>query len=230
MKINIDIKLVIIFILVFILIFGGCWSKRKYDAQYSKIDSLTLANQNTQILYNKANQIINQQKILLTDNQSVIKHLSDSIFNLKKENQKKINEVIAYYSEKTKIKIDTFYIPYTISDTVYTNTGFIIGDSTYLKVPKSVKYSNSWIKLDATIGYSGFRLNSFSMTDSQYIRVIELKHGLFKPKSLEIQSLHTNPYLSIEGQNSIIYKPKKKNDWLIKGILFAGGLFLGTRL
>lgn len=245
MKINIDIKVLVIIVLLLVILFGGCWGKRKYDQQYTENIKLSLSNQNLTQSVNSRDQIITQQQVLLTENSQKLKSMTDSIFALKRAQEKKIKEVIAYYSERTSVKVDTVFIPYiTEEDTTYKELppkfnpkagkiaivpGSDLSDST-IKVPQRALLDTSGLHIDMAILKKGVRLNSFLMTDTQYIRVVELKHGWFKPRTLEIQTLHTNKALTVTGQNSVIYKPKKKSGWVLKVAILGAGIFLGTKL
>lgn len=237
-----------IVILLLLLIFGAGMFKRTYDSQRMKdgiIDSLTLANQTSVSFINKQNEVITQQKVLITESQSSIKKYTDSIFNLKKSEQRKVKEVIAFYSEKLKAALaDTVYIPFAIdpeaedssaeeytfeeSDCEEFIKNALVGK---IDVPKTVALDSSGVfKIDVTILEKGLRINKLEVPDTLSLRVIENKTGLFKPRTLDVQAKHSNPMFTNIDQTSILYKPKPKGKWLVRALILGLGIYLGTKL
>lgn len=234
-----------IVILLLLLIFGAGMFKKTYDSQRMKdgvIDSLTLANQTSVSFINKQNEVITQQKVLITESQSSIKKYTDSIFNLKKSEQRKVKEVIAFYSEKLKAALaDTVYIEYFYGDDSsaqeYTFEesdceeyirNAIVGK---ISVPKSVLLDSVGVfKIDATILEKGLRINKLEIPDTLSLRVIENKTGLFKPRTLDVQAKHSNPMFTKIDQTSILYKPKPKGKWVVRALILGLGIYLGSKL
>ena len=244
-----------IVILLLLLIFGAGMFKRTYDSQRIKdgiIDSLTLANQTSVSFINKQNEVITQQKVLITESQSSIKKYTDSIFNLKKSEQRKVKEVIAFYSEKLKAALaDTVDIPYIDDGITLVPTGdadtvnatgeyfdesdceeyirnAIVGK---ISVPKSVLLDSVGVfKIDATILEKGLRINKLEIPDTLSLRVIENKTGLFKPRTLDVQAKHSNPMFTKIDQTSILYKPKPKGKWVVRALILGLGIYLGSKL
>jgi hypothetical protein len=238
-------KELIIIVLLLLLVFGGAMFKKTYNSQRSAIDSLSLANQTSKSFINRQNQVITQQTILITESQSSIKKYTDSIFNLNRREQRRVKEVIAFYSEKLKAALaDTVDIPYTDngnSDTVNA-TGEYFEESDceeYIRnaivgkisVPKSVLLDSVGVfKIDATILEKGLRINKLEIPDTLSLRVVENKTGLFKPRTLDVQAKHSNPMFTTVDQTSILYKPKPKGKWVVRALILGLGIYLGSKL
>lgn len=219
----------------------------KFSSQKRQIDSLTLANQQLDSIKNKQGQTIQTQTAIITNDQKTFTKFTNDIFNLKKKNERQVKAVIAYYSQKTTVKIDSFPVPYVdtlaqkrFSDSVEARCQEVLvymRDST-ISVPRTAVVDSPYFKFNQTIQKKGTIINNISIPDSQYLRIIEKKGGFFRkvngklkfhvPKQIEFQSFHTNPYLQVTGQNSILYQPSKKLHLLRTGIFVGLGIYIGS--
>ena len=94
---------------------------------------------------------------------------------------------------------------------------------------------NKHFQFDGSVLKDKFRINSVNFPDKQSISIVETKGGLlkrgidgkvklFRKKTMEIQVLHTNPYIKVTGVSSIVYKPPVKGRWVERAILFGAGI------
>lgn len=239
----------LVLLLVFLLILNKCHNDA-YRGESAKVDSLTLENQKLTTVHNKDGQTIAMQQAIVTSNQAAIKDLTDSIFKLKKTQQKQIKKVIAYYTARTNTHVDTVKIPIDsqavkkFSDSLEKACADVIKfyrDSS-IQVPATITDTSSpYFKFSATLLKDSIVLNHISFPDSQYIRFTELKGGIFRRdaygkfhiflrRSIRVESFHTNPYVTELGQNSVIYVPKTRLRWLEDVIIAGAGIYVGSRL
>lgn len=238
MKVRIEIVAVAILILAVAFGLDKCSANKKLANQLSTIDSLALANQGLTAKLNKANQVVSMQTVIVTDNQQTIKELTDSIFNLKRRDERKIKEVIAYWRERTKVGVDSVKVPYVdtvrmkrFSDSVEKQCVEVINymrDST-ITVPRTSRDTLPGFAYDITATRSGLVINHIEFPDSLDMRFVE-KGGFLKKKSIEVQFKHTNPNVKVVGSSSILYRPKKKGGWVVKALVLGLGVFIGTKL
>jgi len=244
-------KLDIKWILIIGLSLALLWSMRTCGEKNKQISQLELNKQTTDSLKNELGQTVLTQQSIITDNKQAIKDLTDSIFNLTKAQDKRIKDVIAYYSSQTKIEFKDKLVPY--KDTVgrkkwedsvlARQCSAVINyyESNYIKVPRTAVDSTPDYKATFTAEKQGIKINDLTILDSQYIRFVTIKGGilkkdasgkrhLFTKQSIQVQVLHTNKLLQTTGQNSAIYIAPKKGRWLEKAILIGGGIFLGLQL
>jgi hypothetical protein len=218
----------------------------KFKSQQNTIDSLTLANQKLIQDTNKLGQIVSKQTTIITQDQEALKALTANLFNLMKIDEKRIKQIDALIQIKSRIRVDSVHVPFKdeiaqkqFSDSVNKACREVIDyySSLSIMVPQNVQITeeqNKDFQFDGTITKQGLMINSLNLPDSQRIAIIETKGGFFKrdinrkvkfytPKKLEIQVLHTNKYIKIEGMSSVIYQPKKGGRWLERALIFGVG-------
>ena len=256
MKINKTLKfflkperIVIAVLLIAFLIFGvkTCTYNNKLQ------DSLAIALQEKAELQKFSNMrgdtIVAQQAIISSDQDELLA-LSQEKFQLKRENARLVKKVLAFSSQTTETKIpDSVFVPYVdttghkkFQDSIARQCAEVIqyiNDST-IRVPVTAKDSTEHYNINLTVERTGVKINTVSIPDSVYFRIIEKKGGFFRkvngklkfhvPKTIEFQTLHTNPLVHVTGQTSIYYTPHKKLNWLGKGLLLGAGVYIGTRL
>jgi hypothetical protein len=217
-------KYIIYSILVLFLlnIVNKC-NKEKYTELEDKYKLTQIDKQKLDSIVNKQGEVIKTQEVTILRDKESLKEYTDTIFNLKNKQERKIKEVIAYYNNKTRVQLDSFFvyevdsIPYP-----YVITEQYISDS-MINVPRTYRVDSPYFKFDATVLKKGMVINSLILPDTTYGRFIELKHG-----KIQYQIFNKNPYIKIENSNSAIYKPKKKRlKWLIPlGIGIATGIII----
>lgn len=236
----------IVTLIILLLNIDSCRG-RKFSQQQGKIDSLTLANQKLVQDTNKLGQIISKQEIILTDNQKDLKKLTEDYFALQTKDKKRVKQINALIQEKTSTGVKDVDIPFEEEDEWVDSPadtalqGIPCDSLGYVKVPQSLNHSEEYFQFKAKLLKEGLHIDSLNFPDSQRIAVLETKGGLFKRDtsgkvklyrrpSLEIQVLHTNPYIQVQGLSSVVYQPKPKARWLERAIIFAAGVFIGSKL
>jgi len=254
-------SLVIVGLVVGLFLMRGCYKKEiegqktDYETQLTKEK---LQSQNFQEVINENNKNIQMQDAIITDNQEVIRSISDENFDLKKKNDKLTKKVLAFSSQSTETRIDSIPVPFVdtterqrFADSIEAKCADVISfyESNYIKVPRTAKQETDSFSADLTATKTGITINSLSVPDSTYSRIIEKKGGFFRkvltsnkkgvsklklkfhvPRTIEFQSFHTNPLVKVRGQTSLFYTPKKKAKWIVPLTLgVAGGLILGSK-
>lgn len=240
---NVVTALIIIGLVIALFQVDSCRNKQ-FSSQKAELDSLTLVNQQLVQTTNQQGQIISKQTVVITDNQSSLASLTSQVFDLKEREQKRIKQVNALLSITSHTKIDSIKVPYVdtvklkkFSDSLERICRVVIDyyENSTTPVPRHALIDSPYFKFDGTITRSGLTVNSINLPDTQRIAVVETKGGFFRrdingkvrfhiPSKTEIQVLHTNPNIKIDGISSIIYKPPIKSRWLERGILFASGI------
>lgn len=244
-----DIKNWIMAGLVILLLMIGAKGIIDNRSAKDQITQLQLDKQELTITVNQKGQIITQQDVIITDDQTALKSLSDSFFALKKADDKKIKNVIAFYKGITKTKIDTVALAYVdtlathkFEDSVAKQCAQVIDyyERNYVSVPRTAEDSTADFNVKVDIRRDSARF-SIQIPDSQYIRFATLKGGLFKKdifgkrhfilkKQIVAQVLHTNKKIEILGQNSALYVPPPKPQLLLRGLILVGGFILGSQM
>jgi|694.fasta_scaffold00342_60 hypothetical protein len=215
--------IILIGLFLITLFFLNKCSQSKYTELEDKYKLTQVENQTFESLVNKKNDTIKTQNVIILKTEKSLKNYTDTIFNLKKKQERKIKEVIAYYNNKTDTRVDSFFvfevdsIPYPV-----VITDDYVRDS-MITVPRTYKVDSTYFKFDATVTKKGMLINSLSLPDTTYGRFVELKNG-----KIQYQVFNKNPYISIENSNSIIYQPKKKRlKWLIPlGVGIVTGILI----
>lgn len=230
---------IIIGLLIFLGTLDTC-RNRDFQAQENRLDSVTLANQQLTQEKNRLGQIVSTQPVIITADQEELKKITAKNFQLMSQLEKRIKQVNTLIQEKSITGVEDMYIPYEDKQP------FDSSDNPcpphMIATPKDIKLdTDSNFRFSGTILKDGFKINSIQFPDSQRIAVIETKGGFFKRdingkrkffrrKSLEIQVVHTNPYVKTIGLSSVIYQPKVKGRWLerffIAGAASAATIFL----
>ncbi len=250
---KIDIKSILIVALSIVLLCSMITCNQQKDSSSKYQLEASLAKQTIDSLTNLNGQLVITQHVIEVNNQDAIREYTDSIFNLKRKYEKKIKDIKAFYSERTTTTLDSVLVPYEDTTKVdyWKNEARRLGDDcesltnrlidTTVFVGIVAKDSTNEYKIEATVLKKGILINKLTIPDSQYVRFITLKGGflkknqegkrkLFLKKTIQVQVLHTNKLINVDGSNSIFYIPKKKERWLEKALLIGGGIYLGTKL
>jgi hypothetical protein len=236
-----------------ILILGGFFlaSIITCNKRNGQITQMQLNKQTTDSMLNAYGQTILTQEVLITTNQQAIKDLTDSIFKLTKAQDRKIKDVIAYYSARSEIKIKDKLVPYidTIErkqweDSISAVCSKVIEyyEGNTITVPITAQdTTNKNYRATLTATLKGIVIDSLTIPNKLDVRFVTLKGGLLKKnqqgklklwlkKSIQVQVLNSNDLLKVYDQKSILYIPPKKARWLEKTILIGTGIFLGSKL
>ena len=213
------ILLILMGIAIIILLWRGCSISKQFGNQQSTIDSLQLANQRLDSLTNKQGQTIYTQQSIIADNKEALSKLTDTIFDLKRKDEKNIS-TLAYFKTHTKTVISNVEVPYVDSvanlkwkDSVFARCADVIAlyDSLTIPVPANALSATPYFRINMTVKKEGVVINDLTIPDTMQLRFVEHKHGLFKPKTVEVQFFHSNPLIYTEQANSAFYTPKKKS-------------------
>lgn len=218
------------------------------NEKYNKL----LLNSAEQIdsIKNAYNQTVVLKDVEITNSKEALKKATDSLFNLKASQDKKIKDVIAFYKSKVKIRIDSVDVPYedTIAkkkweDSVNMACAKVIEyyEANTISVPRTAKDSTQYYKADLTATVSGISINNLELIDNQSIRWVTYKGGFLKKdisgkrhfllkKKIGVQVIHSNPNINVLGAQSAIYQAPKKHNLLGKVILIGIGVYLGSKL
>lgn len=212
--------------------------------------ALEMSKQETKILKNEKDQLVSTQRVVEARYKGTLKALTDTVFALNRQQEKRIKEVIAYYRGVTRTEIDSVLVPYVDvvkmrkwQDSIQNACSEVITyyENNALHVPATAKDTTVNYSADLTATKQGIKINSLIVPDSQHIRFVTIKGGLLKrdingkrhfwlKRSVEVQVLHTNPLIKITSQQSAVYNPKSKPKVLERAILIGIGLFLGSKL
>jgi hypothetical protein len=238
MRIRIEIVAAAIIILCTVFGITKCQSDRAYRDQAATIDSLVLANQQLITKLNKAGDTIHTQTAIVTSSQEQIKSLTDSIFNLRRKDERKVKEVIAYWRERTSTRVDSFETSWVdtlamrrFKDSVESRCKDVISymrDST-ISVPRTSRGDSLQFSYDVTVVRKGLVFNRIEFADSLDSRFVE-SGGFLKKRSIEVQFKHSNPNVKVVGSNSVYYKPRYRGRWAERVILALVGVFVGLKL
>lgn len=206
-------------VLAILLLLNTCRLNRKIDKQSSQITEQQLSNQKLDSIVNKQKQVIYQQDVIITDNQSAIAALTDTIFNLKEKDAKNM-KTIAYYQGRNVVTLTGVKVPYLDSaymkyfeDSIQQHCATVIDyirDST-VKVGMVAADSTSTYKIQQTVLKDGIRIDNLTIPDTLNLRFVQHKGGLFRKAKIEVQYFHSNPLVKTTGSNSVMYIPRKKS-------------------
>jgi len=197
------------------------------------------------------NQQIGIKDIEIVENQESMKDLRAKLFETTDKYNKKVEEVKALITQKTKVELADILIPYkdTIGmkrweDSIKNKCADVVKfyeDSTVM-IGKEAKDSTGYYKIDAVVQKGGLKINEIQFIDSQYISVTEFKGGFFKrntkgklkfyePRKTKVEIKHTNPYFKNNGTSAYMFKKKPDKGYLggvVHGAIvgFLGGMLL----
>lgn len=225
---------------------------RDFGSQQSKYDSLAISKQEVVKLANSRGDTIVRQYAIMTSDQEALKKAAEELFNYKSKDQKQIKRIDALVKLTTKTKLPN---PITAK---FTNNNFdkkkfadslskecsdVISNllDTSVLVGSQFKYDSSFLQIAGTVEKDGVRIDSLNMPDTQAIAFEVTKGGLFRrgidgkvkfwtPRKLSVSVYHSNPYIQTTGMTSAVYQSPPKGRWLERAIIFATGVFLGSRL
>jgi len=218
--------------LILLMLTQQACSDREKDSLKSQITMLSLNKQKNDSIINKQGEVIYTQEVAITKSKEELKKYTDSIFNLNRRHERKIKEVTAFYKNRYRVQLDSFFV-YEVDSIPYPEyiTVEFMNDS-MITVPRTFKVDEPYFKLDATVRKNGLMINSLSLPDTLYGRIVTKKQGFLKPKIKEYQYFNKNPYVIQEGSNSVIYEDKKKfwNKVRDGAILVGAGFLIGSQL
>ena len=220
MKNPTKILLTLLSLSVFIIIVLLLQKQKETSRLLSKISTLELTHQkNMDSITNKYGDEIKKQQAIIFEGEQGKKALqkySDSVFALKKKDDRKYKETVAYYENYIKTSLpEVVYVDLDSNELPKPDTTFLsqsvkdyINNS--ISVPRNFNLDSQYFKISGTINKNNIALSKVEFTDSLYGRFVTKKGGLFKPDIIEYQVMNKSPYTNIEGVKSAIYTQKKK--------------------
>jgi len=212
--------IVAIFVIATILLMlNTCRLTKRQGKDAATISALQLEKQRLDSLTNKQGETILYQESLITSSTDAIDELTDTIFNLRKKDEKN-QQTLAYYKSSNAINLVGVSVPYIDSIAMKE-----FGDSISAQCKEVIDYYNmntipiGMIAEDSTANYKisqtvesgGIKINNLVIPDTLQLRFVEKKGGLFKPSSIQVQFKHSNPLVTTTQANSVFYVPKKKS-------------------
>lgn len=243
-RIYILVGIGIMALVLFLSTCDSCRSSKFHDQQVENLtkENLKLNLEKQQLIQdtNKLGQTVSKQEVIIVSTQGDLKKLTQDYFNLKSKDNKRIKQVNALFQEKTSTGISNTDIPYEEDDTMAEDSpnqdsvGIPCDSLSYVHVPIKANVDSPYFKFQASIEKKGLHIDSISFPDSLRFALIETKGGLFKrdmnnklhfhlKPTLEVQALHTSPYVKTQGLSSVIYQPKPKGRWLERVLILLAG-------
>lgn len=213
-------------------------------------EKLTLTLQESVEVKNRLGNTVSMFQAQLVEKDNLLKKYSDSIFQLGKKHERQIKEVKAYYASKIRTRIDSVEVPYIDTpamrkweDSVLLNCKDVIKyyeDSTVL-IGTKASLTTPYYTIDATVNKTSLTIDSISIIDSQYIRVVMMKGGFFKKKLgkrkfytkpyPQVEVMHKNPHVkTIEAQATVVEDKRSGKPFLTGAIVGASLFFIITEI
>lgn len=209
-KTNMVIRGVILLLLVTIGV-QKCDLNKKAKEVSDRNEWLKYKDSQIDSFKNKYNQVIYESSVAKINNESQIKKLSDSIFSLKRKDEKQVKQIQALIRVSQRVKIDTIEIPYIDSVDRYDSS--LVAKNTVVIPPKRFKDSTSNYQIDGTVLLDKVLINSLTLPDTSSLRIVEKKEGFFKKRETVIQGVHSNPLFSTNGMQTVIKRGDRPSRW-----------------
>ena len=250
MKLTIERVVIILLGIGLLISIGTCkYGKDRLRTQHDS-EIISLKAQYADSIKNKEGEIVAIQEAFKVSTEKSLKDYTDTIFNLKKKQERQIKDVVSYYKATTVTGIHNVMIPYKdttgfkkFSDSVTKACADVIKyyNANAVKVPMDISDSTKDYILKGSIDLKGLKINSLELIDDEHVRVVVLKGGflkkdqqgkrhLFTKRSLQVQVLHSNQLIKVKNISSITYVAPKKHQLLWKTIILGAGIYLGSKL
>jgi len=171
------------------------------------------------VFQSRDGQTVAEQKTTITGGS--VKSATDPVFKLTKKEEKKVKRVHQYAAVEQQTRLRAF-IPY---DTIYRHDTIYLyqGPPGSVDEPRRFTGMSKYYSISGTVGTKGVLIDSLMMNNRLDLRFVEKRQGLLKPPLLTVQAINTNPYIHIEGMQTISrkLKPNAWNRW-IKPAIAAG--------
>lgn len=209
-----------------------CNYKQQIREGKQEISKLQLDKQVLTDKVNTQGKTIHTQSAILVDNTSALNKLTDSIFKLKKKDQKN-TETIAYFKEHTNTSVSEVPVPFldTAGMKHWEDSVLLankLDTSKFIRVPKTAVLQTKDLDFMATVNKNDLKIDHLSIPDDLNLRFVQHKGKLFKPSSIEVQFTHSNKYIQSLSANSVFYRPKKPS--FLKRIVLPVAVGVGAGL
>jgi hypothetical protein len=183
---------------------------------------------------NEKGQVITENNVLKAESSQQLKGLTDTIFNLKKEDRKKVKTIENYtrviQEFNTGEKFAKFIDDFTkLAEDSTETAGPAPGprDSNYIRVPKPFMYWDSTVTFSGRVTRVGVWLDSIKIENTLHFRTLTEKTGFLNMgRKSTIQVLNSNPAIATVGVTTI-QVPSRPNWWQKWGKLAAGAILGG---
>lgn len=194
----------------------------------------SVAYQHTQLdsFKNKLGQVITEARLVRTQDERTIQKLSEDVFHLQKKDEAHIKAYQALYRVKQTVRIDSVPVPYIDSNsTAGIDTAGLVRADQVIIPPRTFYDSTAHYTVRGRVLLEGVALDVVRVPDTVSLRVVEVKKGLFKRRETVVQTIHSNPLVKTEGQQSISVTPKKSFiEKILPKLALVAGIYLGTKL
>lgn len=202
---------VVLIIAIILLVWDGCTKKAQLSALRNEVSKFHTTKQNFIQKLNEKNEIIVQQEqVILSQNDAISLNL------LEIDRLKKIKSQVRI---KSIIHIDSVFIPYNDTDTMYINNPCNFSQ-------KNFSISNNYYSFSGKTKEDGVLLDSVSFNNDMSITIAHKSMGFFKKSKPIVEVVYKNPYIITTEMNNVIIQEQKK--WYQKrGTWFGIGIGLG---
>lgn len=184
---------------------------------------------------NEKGQVITENQVLKAESSRQLKSLTDTIFNLKKQDEKRVKTINSYARIIQEYNSGPKFAPFiedagdftTLAPKDSTPTAGP-RDSNYIRVPKPFMYWDSLTSIRGRVTRVGVWLDSIKVQNTVHFRTLEEKAGFLNMgRKSTIQVLNSNPAITTVGV-TMIQVPSRPNWWQKWGKLAAGAILGGV--
>jgi hypothetical protein len=171
---------------------------------------------------NEKGQVITENKVLKAESGRQLKELTDTIFNLKRRDEKRVKTINSYARIIQEYNSGPKFAPFIedagdftrLADKDSTQTaGPGPRDSNYIRVPKPFMYWDSLTTIRGRVTRVGVWLDSMSVQNTVHFRTLTEKTGFLNMgRKSTLQVLNTNPAITTIGATAI-QVPNGPNWW-----------------
>jgi hypothetical protein len=187
---------------------------------------------------NEKGQVITENQVLKAESSRQLKELTDTIFNLKKLDEKRVKTINSYARIIQEYSSGPKFAPFiedagdftTLAGKDSTPTAGPdprARDSNYVRVPKPFLYWDSTTQFSGRITRAGVWLDSIRVQNTVHFREVTEKTGFLNMgRKSTIQVLNSNPDIKTLGVTAVRI-PNRPNWWQKWGKLAAGAILGG---
>jgi hypothetical protein len=181
---------------------------------------------------NERGQVITENQVLKAESGRQLKELTDTIFNLKKRDEKRIKTINSYARIIQEYNSGPKFAPFIedVGDfTAGKDSTPTAGprDSNYVRVPKPFMYLDSFTSIRGRVTRVGVWLDSIRIENTVHFRTLTERAGFLNMgRKSTIQVLNSNPAIATIGVTTI-QVPSRPNWWQKWGKLVAGAILGG---
>jgi hypothetical protein len=176
---------------------------------------------------NEKGQVITQNQVLKAESAQQIRDLTDTIFNLKREDRKKVKQIRDYTRIIQEFKTGPKFAPFIedagdftrLADNDSTQTADAperTRDSNYIRVPRPFLYWDSTVQFAGRVTRLGVWLDSIRIENRLHFRTVVEKTGFLNMgRKTSVQVLNSNPAITTLGVTKIqtANRPNWWNKW-----------------